>query len=179
MAVVIDRIGQRFGRLLVTGRWPINAPTGQAVWECRCECGNGRLVRTGDLQSGNTRSCGCLQPEVASRAKTTHGHTRGHRRTREYEAWIAMLRRCYDTQTQNYPRYGGRGITVCQAWRESFTAFLDDVGLKPDPKMSLDRIDNDGPYEPGNVRWATVSEQNRNQRPRRSSPRGPYGPRRR
>jgi hypothetical protein len=97
-------------------------------------------------------------------ANLRHGDTR-HGRTPEYYAWVSMIRRCHAPRARNYRLYGARGITVCQRWRESFPTFLGDVGRKPSPDLSLDRIDNNGNYEPGNVRWATRSEQQRNKRP--------------
>lgn len=155
---VIDLIGQRFGMLAVTGRWPINAEDGTAVWECRCDCGNSKLVRGKNLRRGLSQSCGCqMWPQ-------THGHAPHASCSKEYTAWKMMRRRCYNERADNFPRYGGRGIRVCDAWRESFQAFLDDVGFAPSPKHSIDRIDVNGNYEPGNVRWATPVEQSRNQR---------------
>lgn len=154
-----DLTGLRFGRLTVVKRGPNR---GQAIrWWCRCDCGAGTLV----LASGLTRtrdgrkSCGC------SRLK--HGHARNGREHPLYGVWQTMIKRCENGRAINYPHYGGRGIRVCERWRHDFAAFLKDVGERPTPQHSLDRINNDGHYEPGNVRWATRREQALNSSPRR------------
>ena len=150
---LVDRTGQRAGRwtvLRLIGRNP-------ARWLCRCECGTERALSPNAVRSGS--GCGCARAkENASRA--THRSTQ----TKEYHAWVAMKSRCSDVNHPAYKNYGGRGIGVCQRWRDSFEAFLLDIGRAPSPELSLDRIDNDGGYEPGNVRWATRSEQSSNQR---------------
>lgn len=160
---LIDLTGQRFARLLVMERGE-NTARGKARWVCRCECGATTLVRASHLRSGQIRSCGCLNRERTRARSTTHGHAPRGRQTAEHRAWGAMLARCYNPCGKDYRDYGGRGITVCPRWRESFQTFLDDMGLKPSAELSLDRKDNDGPYAPGNCRWATRSEQRRNQR---------------
>lgn len=163
--------GQRVGRWLVLERGESDRH-GKARWMCRCDCGRSALVAASSLRSGQSRSCGCLRREVVSAARTTHGHTRGGRETAEFRAWRSMLERCYSPRYKQYRDYGGRGITVCARWRASFQAFLDDMGLKPSPGLSLDRRNNDGPYSPDNCRWATATEQRANRRP----PRSPEGP---
>ena len=139
-------------------------------WECLCDCGR-MCTRTGSaLTGGKVRSCGCLRAEInalsLAKSNTKHGRTR----TAEYRAWTSMKKRCTDSRSPSWPDYGGRGITVCERWAHSFVAFLVDVGERPSPLHSIDRIDNDGNYEPGNVRWATREQQARNKRVSRLDP---------
>lgn len=163
---LIDLTGMTFGRLTAVSRVG-SSTSGYALWECVCECGTVKVVASAQLRSGRTRSCGCLVRDAVSEARTVHGMSHSV----EYQAWSAMRSRCLNPNHSNYPDYGGRGITVCDRWRDSFVAFYEDVGRRP-PGHSLDRIDNDGNYEPGNVRWATAQEQAMNRRPRESCVRG-------
>jgi len=151
--------GGRYGRLVVVER-VANAGNGERVFSCHCDCGATPLVRAGNLLSGNTTSCGCLHREQLGNRQRTHGR----RHTAEYEAWCNMRRRCSDANGKDWPLYGGRGISVCARWDSSFEAFYADVGDRPGRGYSIDRIDVNGNYEPGNVRWATASEQRRNRR---------------
>lgn len=126
-------------------------------WKCRCECGRVVSVVGYALKNGQ-KSCGCWQDTHPGYRK--HGATG----TPEHKAWVSMLSRCFNANTKSYHRYGGRGITVCAEWRRDFSAFLEHIGPMPTPGLELDRINNDGNYEPGNVRWATMKEQARNRR---------------
>ncbi len=153
--------GMRFGRLVVVDRSATYRRPGktQAVWECVCDCGKRIAVITYLLTKGSTRSCGCLKAEIiSSGTRRTHGK----RRARVYSSWSSMMNRCFNEDCDSYPYYGGRGISVCDRWLR-FQSFLDDMG-EPGPGMSLDRIDVNKGYEPGNCRWATRSQQMRNQK---------------
>lgn len=160
--------GQRFGRLVVL-RYAGKNRSKHCLWECVCDCGSHKTVETSSLNCGHTKSCGCIHRELAERKNLSHGHNRVGRRTPEYRSWVGMIQRCTNPKAENYARYGGRGVTVCERWHD-FTNFLADMGPKPSPKHTIDRIDNEKGYEPGNCRWATVTEQNRNQRRHQPSP---------
>jgi hypothetical protein len=165
---VADLSGKRFGRLTVVRRIPGSAPGAgsrvRARWLCRCECGGSIKTRTNNLTVGDTKSCGCLLAEV----QATNGYRNvkhGGSGTLAYWAWWAMIKRCHNPNSKSFKHYGARGIRVCSRWRSSFEDFIKDVGPRP-PGRTLDRINNDGDYEPGNVRWATAREQVLNSRPR-------------
>ena len=168
-----DLIGSRFGRLVVTGlgSWYV-PPSGRRTQRvaCKCDCGNTIEARTTSLRSGSTNSCGCLRAEMYEQGnpkRRTHGESR-HRLSKtyfpEYVAWASMVQRCTNPKAQQWEYYGGRGITVCAEWLESYEIFLAHVGRRPSPKHSLARIKKDGDYEPGNVRWARRKHRNSNRR---------------
>lgn len=162
----IDTLGQRFGALTVIKRGDDYAPPSGARhvmrWLCRCDCGEERLHTGAILRAGRAKSCGCLRND--GHAGATHGHSRVGRVVPEYNAWIKLKSRCENTSDRFFCDYGARGITVCDRWRHDFPAFLADMGPRPSPRHSIDRIDNARGYEPGNCRWATASEQARNTR---------------
>ena len=133
-------------------------------WLCQCECGTEKLVLGQSLRlalrsdAGGSRSCGCLLVDVSLR----HGHTRGQQPTSEYMAWLSAKKRCNNPGDASFHRYGARGIRMCARWCDSFESFFQDMGPKPDPSFSLDRIDPNGDYEPTNCRWAPFDVQSRN-----------------
>ena len=157
----VDRTGNKFGRLLAIE--PIRG-FAKIKWLCICDCGKTKIVSGDKLNSGESKSCGCLQKELQSakikKSNLRHGHNVKGKQTRTHRSWQSMLARCRNPKNTNYSRYGGRGITVCERW-SLFENFLNDMGERPENK-TLDRMDVNGNYEPENCRWATLSEQQRN-----------------
>jgi hypothetical protein len=161
--------GQKFGRLTVLERAVNKA--GRACWRCHCDCGQESLVYSQALMNGKTQSCGCLNRELKSRkgplaANYRHGGAPAGKPTHEYRVWVDAKRRCSGSHPNDRKNYSERGITMCVRWRDSFEAFLADMGPCP-PGLTLDRKDNDGDYEPGNCRWADKITQANNTRQNR------------
>jgi len=151
----IDLTGKQFGRLTVIGKSANRH--GRLYWSCVCDCGKSKAIAGRHLSSGATQSCGCLKATNPSNRK--HGLTG----TKTYRAYVHMIDRCYNKRDKSYKHYGGRGIAVCDRWKESILHFVEDMGLSPEG-LTLDRINCDGDYEPENCRWATQKVQQNNRR---------------
>lgn len=147
--------GHRFGRLVVVDRAGTDG-TNHATWNCKCDCGADVVVAGTSLKAGITRSCGCLVKEAKPNLK--HGHFGSP----TYVSWCAMIQRCTNEKHVAFSRYGGAGITICQRWRDSFEAFLADMGERPSGRYSIERKDGTKGYEPNNCKWATRAEQQSN-----------------
>lgn len=159
-------IGHKYGRLTVLSQNTERTKKQLSWWNCRCDCGAIVISRSYCLKVGIPKSCGCARAD-SNKSRATHGCSRRSKATPEYCAWQGMKQRCYYPKMENYPFYGGRGIKVCSEWRKSFTAFLADMGKKPHPSYSIERINTNGNYEPGNCVWATKLQQANNTRTNR------------
>lgn len=163
---LIDLTGQKFHRLTVLRRSEHNTNGGKPKWVCQCDCGNITEVGGCELKSGNTKSCGCWNTEVAHTQFTTHGYSK----TRLYRVWCGMKERCYNPKNKRYDDYGGRGIRVCDEWLNDFVAFREwafENGYDenaPFGQYTLDRANNNEGYYPFNCVWSTIAQQNRNKR---------------
>lgn len=156
----VNLIGQTFGRLTVIEKHPERSNNGSVLWKVKCECGESEpfLIIGSTMKSGNTTSCGCARREKTGNKFRKHGM----HNSPEHRTWVEMHRRCYNENNAQYKDYGGRGIKMSEEWKNSFEAFYRDMGPKPGPAYSIDRIKNDGDYEKGNCRWATRRTQNNN-----------------
>lgn len=157
------KTGERFGNLTVISeseRHRRESGRPERTVKCLCDCGNVVIKKLQLLIIGNTTSCGCFHRNMMKQKMTKHG-MKGEP---EYLTWKRMKYRCYNPKSKAYECYGGRGIIVCDKWKNDFLAFFNDIGKKPSPEYSIDRINVDGNYEPGNVRWATSKQQANNRR---------------
>lgn len=159
MSTTLELTGKRIGRLAIGE--VIGRKRGHKLYLCLCDCGNKHEVASPDLKSGRTKSCGCLRRELRSENNITH-NLRNHRL---YSIWANMKTRCYNPNGRHYHRYGGRGIRICNEWRNNFKSFYDwSMENGYEPGLTIDRIDNDGNYEPSNCRWTTSKKQGNNTR---------------
>jgi hypothetical protein len=163
MSKALELTGQRFGRLTVVDRNPVNALSGGSRWNCVCDCGNRSTVIGSSLTNKDTLSCGCYQKEITQQLNYAHGLSG----TPEYNSWHSMKERCYNVDHEYYYNYGGRGITVCDRWLNSFEAFYEDMGPRPSLDHSIDRENTDGNYEKDNCKWSTRKEQSNNRKSNR------------
>ncbi len=162
MSNLIDLTGQVFGRLTVIELAGMNKHR-QSIWLCKCCCGVNKIIPSHDLRQGAINSCGCLHSERAKKRGTIHGM----RNSSEYSSWRNMKNRCLNSNTDRYKDYGGRGISICESWLNSFENFFADMGPKP-KGYSIERINNDGNYCPENCIWADDKTQQRNRRNNKS-----------
>lgn len=161
MSSAIPMMGKRFGMLLVTER-ASEPRRARILWQCLCDCGTASIVDGRNLRNGHTTSCGCRRGNW----RVKHGGARRGARLPEYKIWASMNQRCHNVNSPSFPAYGARGITVCDRWRNSFAAFLSDVGPKPAGDYSLERLDNSRGYSPENCIWGTRLTQAKNRRAR-------------
>jgi hypothetical protein len=167
-SVLIDEefIGKRFGRLVVIS-FHGSVTTGRSkkrAWNTVCDCGAYVVLTTGNLNSGNSKSCGCLMKDLNKTRFTKHGCAKPGKQTTEYQTWSHIIQRCSNEKSKYFHHYGGRGITVCEEWQKDFAQFLKDMGRRPSSNHSIERIDNSKGYSAENCKWAIMKEQCRNKR---------------
>ncbi len=151
-------IGKKFGRLKIL----LKRPAHKRFYDCLCDCGQRTTVNIYKVVSGHTKSCGCLRNEKTRLMALKHGFAANGKILPEYMIWVSMKQRCGNPKNKSFHRYGGRGIKVCEKWMRSFSNFINDVGRRPNPLLTLDRKDNDGNYCKSNCRWATRKQQSDN-----------------
>ena len=164
MGTFIDLTGKKFGKLTVISRAGTDHCK-HVIWNCICDCGNKKVLRSNSLTIHHQQSCGCETSNILSKLSKKHGHnTDFNGKSSTYNSWDNMIQRCHNPKNTNYIRYGAKGTSVCDRWRvkDGFSNFILDMGEKPTPKHSIDRIDNSKGYYADNCRWATRKEQHRN-----------------
>ena len=163
-----DRVGEKYGRLEIISfdrRAGENRKKYQYYWNCKCDCGTIKSICYGNLQSKTTKSCGCFKAEALGKFSTVHGRMKNSRKFKnEFSSWHNMIDRCTDPLNSRYYLYGGKGITICNSWLESFDNFVKDMGLKPEKHYSIERINGEEGYNKENCKWATPKEQAINRR---------------